>query len=77
MAEISFEKAMKRIEEIVADLEKGDMPLDMALKRFEEAVKLAKKCNRSLDEAEAKIQKLVKNEDESFRLEPLDQTGED
>ena len=77
MAEPSFEEAMKRIEQIVADLEKSDIPLEESLARFEEAVKLARVCHHKLDEARKKITKLVGTDDGSFALEPFDQSGED
>jgi exodeoxyribonuclease VII small subunit len=77
MAEPSFEEAMKRIEAIVADLEKSDIPLEEALERFEEAVKLAKVCHRKLDEAQKRVSKLVGSEDGGFALEPFDESRED
>ncbi|HVP58295.1 MAG TPA: exodeoxyribonuclease VII small subunit [bacterium] len=77
MAEPSFEEAMKRIEAIVADLEKSDIPLEQALERFEEAVKLAKMCHRKLDEAQKRVTKLVGTEDGGFALEPFEESRED
>jgi len=77
MAEPSFEEAMKRIEQIVADLEKSDIPLEESLARFEEAVKLARVCHHKLDEAQKKITKLVGADEGGFALEPFDQSGED
>jgi exodeoxyribonuclease VII small subunit len=77
MAEISFEDAMKRIEEIVADLERGELPLEESLNRFEEAIKLARKCQQQLETAKKRISKLVKAEDDGFTLEPLDEAPDD
>ena len=77
MAELSFEEAMKRIEQIVADLEKSDITLEESLKRFEEAVRLAKICRAKLDDAEKRISKLVGTEDGGFTLEPFEESGED
>jgi exodeoxyribonuclease VII small subunit len=77
MAEPSFEEAMKRIEAIVADLEKSDIPLEEALGRFEEAVNLAKVCHRKLDEAQKRVSKLVGSEDGGFALEPFEESRED
>ncbi len=77
MGEMTFEQAMKRIEKIVADLEKGDLPLEESLGRFEEAVKLAHSCQEKLDKAEARISKLVRTGESGFTLEPLDESGED
>jgi len=76
MTKMSFEDSMKKIEEIVAELEKGELPLEASLDRFEEAVKLARACQRKLEKAQARISKLVKSED-GFMLEPLDESSED
>ncbi len=62
MAELTYEQAMKRLEEIVAALEKGDLNLDDSLKLFEEGTKMAAFCNKTLDEAELKITKLETTE---------------
>jgi len=76
MSKISFEESMKKIEEIVGELEKGEIPLEDSLDRFEEAVKLARACQLKLEKAQARISKLVKADD-GFALEPLDDSGED
>ncbi|MBQ4510484.1 MAG: exodeoxyribonuclease VII small subunit [Clostridia bacterium] len=57
--ELSFEKAMERLEEIVESLENGDCPLEESLKLFEEGVKLVKLCNNKLETVEGSIKKLV------------------
>lgn len=77
MAEPSFEEAMKRIEQIVADLEKSDIPLEESLTRFEEAVRLARMCHRRLDQAEKRVSKLVGTSGGGFALEPFEESGED
>jgi exodeoxyribonuclease VII small subunit len=77
MAETSFEEAMKRIEQIVADLERSDIPLEESLKRFEEAVRLAKACHSKLEDAENRVSKLVGTESGGFTLEPFQESGED
>jgi exodeoxyribonuclease VII small subunit len=77
MAEPSFEEAMKRIEEIVTDLERGELPLDQSLERFEEAVKLARSCQKKLEAAQQRISKLVRADDGGFALEPFDESRQD
>ena len=52
---ISFEEALKRIEEIVSILEKGECSLDESLKLFEEATTLCAHCNLKLEQAHKKI----------------------
>jgi exodeoxyribonuclease VII small subunit len=60
--EIKFEKAMKRLEEIVEKLEKGDLDIDKSLEIFEEGIKMSRVCSKKLAEAEQRIEKLTRNE---------------
>ena len=55
---ITFEDAMKRIEEIVSMLENGNTSLDESIELFEEATKLCAFCNERLETAEQKIKSL-------------------
>ena len=61
MAEIKFEKAMKRLEQIVEELEKGELDIDKSLEIFEEGIKMSRVCSKKLNEAEAKIEKLTQD----------------
>ena len=56
--EWTFEKAMTRLEQIVAMLESGKCTLDESLKLFEEGTSLMKQCSGLLDKAEQKVVKL-------------------
>lgn len=56
----TFESSIKRLEEVVRLLEKGDAPLDEALALFEEGTSLIKNCSKMLDDAEQKVTLLVK-----------------
>lgn len=56
---MDFEKKLGRLEAIVQQMEKGDLPLDQSLKLFEEGVGLTRDCQKQLTEAENKIQLLV------------------
>jgi exodeoxyribonuclease VII small subunit len=58
--EMKFEDCLQRLEQIVEELEKGDIPLDRALALFEEGVKLSNSCRDQLDSAEGKIEVLLK-----------------
>ena len=60
MSEIKFEKAMTRLENIVEELERGDLDIDKSLEIFEEGIKMSRLCSKKLNEAEAKIEKLSK-----------------
>ena len=59
MEQMQYETAIKRLEEIVALLEKGGQTLDESVKLFEEGASLAAFCNKALKEAELKITKLA------------------
>jgi exodeoxyribonuclease VII small subunit len=53
---LSFEQALLRLEEIVGELDGGELPLEAALARFEEAMALKALCAAELAEAEAKVE---------------------
>ena len=61
MAQKTFEQSMKQLEQIVQDLESGDLPLEKAVKKFEEGIKLSKMCAQKLDETEKKITILLED----------------
>lgn len=56
---LSFEQALQRLEQVVRELESGDLSLDRALALFQEGVALARQCGGQLDHAEARIEKLL------------------
>jgi len=58
--ELKFEDAIKRLEEIVEELETGEFDLDKAIEIFEEGLKLSKFCKAKLDNAEQKIEIIKK-----------------
>ena len=62
-----FEECLQRLETVVQQLERGDLPLEQALKLFEEGVGLADSCRRELEEAEGKVEILLK---QNGRLQP-------
>ena len=62
MEEMKFEEALAKLENIVENLEQGDLALEEALKRFEEGIKLSRFCAERLDEAEKKVEILLADE---------------
>ena len=62
--EMNFEENIKRLEEIVVLLEKGETPLEESMLLFEEGVNLTNQCLKILDNAEQKIKKLTQNNGE-------------
>lgn len=69
---ISFESALKNLEEIVGKMEAGDLPLDQSLKKFEEGMDLVKLCEKQLQEAEGRVEKLMKDATGKSKRVPLD-----
>lgn len=61
--DMSFEMSIKRLDEIVKLLEKGDAPLSESLKLFEEGTALIANCDKLLNDAEQKVVKLRKGQD--------------
>lgn len=68
--EWTFEKAMARLEQIVATLESGRCPLDDSMKFFEEGTRLTAYCAKQLQEAEQKIVKLTASGDAPSPVNP-------
>ena len=64
MGKDNFEESMKKLEEIVTELENGNLNLDESVSKFEEGMKLAKQCNHILEDAEKKITILLENNGE-------------
>ncbi len=62
-----FESALKSLEEIVSQLEGGDLTLDRALQLFEEGVKLSRFCHEKLEEAERKVEILTRAADGTMK----------
>ena len=72
MAKVKFEDAVKRLEDIVGRLEKGDLSLDETLSEYENGIKLYKQCVALLENAEKKIQILVKDENGILRTKDFE-----
>jgi exodeoxyribonuclease VII small subunit len=73
-----FEESLQRLEKIVTELEKGDVPLDHALELFDEGMKLSGSCRKELEEAEGKVEILLKRNGELHpeAFEPASQPGD-
>ncbi|MBI3895127.1 MAG: exodeoxyribonuclease VII small subunit [Acidobacteria bacterium] len=72
----SFEQGLERLEQIVKELEQGDLPLERALELFEEGMKLSGHCRHQLEEAENKVEILLKKADGKVVAEPFPQEEE-
>jgi exodeoxyribonuclease VII small subunit len=71
--EKSFEASLKELEQIVEQLETGDLALEHSLELFEKGVRLSRDCQKRLDEAERKVELLLKNDEGAFARIPLDE----
>jgi len=71
--ERSFESSLKELEQIVQQLEGGDLPLERSLELFEQGVRLSRECQRRLDEAEHKVEILLKGSDGTVKPVPMKQ----
>ena len=57
----NLEKALADLEELVEELESGDLPLEKAMKKFEDGIKLTRGCQTALKEAEQKVEILLRS----------------
>lgn len=55
----SFEESYKRLEEVIARLDSGNLPLDESVALFEEGMRLAQYCEQQLDNAEIQVTQLL------------------
>jgi exodeoxyribonuclease VII small subunit len=69
----NLEKALTELEELVEELESGDLPLEKAMKKFEDGIKLTRGCQAALKDAEQKVEILLQSaggeELEDFEVE--------
>lgn len=71
---LNFEDALAELENIVRELESGQIKLDDAVKAYEKAVALKKICQRKLEGAGLKVEKIEQGKDGSLTTVPLDNT---
>lgn len=73
---LSFEKAMERMEEIIALLEDGELTLDKSLETFEEGIVLYKYLTKQLGKAEGRIKLIIEDEDEGIEKTDFELKGD-
>jgi exodeoxyribonuclease VII small subunit len=61
VTEMSFEEAMKELETVVDQLERGDVPLDASITLYERGADLKKRCEKELGRAEEKVAAITLN----------------
>ena len=67
MAKEKFEDALEKLENIVREMEAGEMPLDSALKSFEEGIRLIRFCSAKLEDTQRRVEQLLEKEN-SLRI---------
>src|ERR1700684_3560136 len=70
-----FEECLERLEKIVQELEKGEVPLETSLTLFEEGMQLSATCRKQLEEAEGKVEILLK-QNGKLQTEPFEPPAE-
>jgi exodeoxyribonuclease VII small subunit len=70
-----FEDCLQRLEKIVQELEKGDVPLETSLTLFEEGMNLSAACRKELEQAEGKVEVLLKKNGK-LQAEPFESVAE-
>jgi exodeoxyribonuclease VII small subunit len=71
MTDLKFEDSLARLEQIVSQLETGNLPLEDSLRVFEEGIALARRCAKYLEDAEQRIEILTKDESGALGSEPF------
>ncbi len=71
MTDLRFEDSLTRLEQLVGQLESGNLPLEESLKVFEEGIALARRCAKYLEEAEKRIEVLTKDEQGALGTTPF------
>ncbi|MEZ5694752.1 MAG: exodeoxyribonuclease VII small subunit [Altererythrobacter sp.] len=76
ISELSFEDALRALEDVVRRLEGGEVPLDESIDLYERGEALRQHCQKRLDSAQARIEKIVSGPDGAPRgTAPLDADG--
>jgi exodeoxyribonuclease VII small subunit len=68
---VKFEECLERLEKIVQELEKGEVPLEKSLTLFEEGMQLSATCRKQLEDAEGKVEILLK-QNGKLQTEPFE-----
>lgn len=74
--ELSFEEKLTKLEEIVSELEQGNIDLDDAINKYTEAMKLAKECSKKLDDATKAVNKILNSKGDLEDFKELEKEEE-
>ena len=67
-----FEEALKKLQDLVEKLEKGDLPLEEAMECFAEGIRVSQFCHNKLEEAEKKVEMLLKDQQGGWASAPFE-----
>lgn len=59
LSKLTFEESMKRLEQIVRTMERGEISLEESLNLFQEGTRLVQNCGKQLDEAQMQVKKVL------------------
>lgn len=74
VAAMSFEQSLKELEQIVQDLERGQLDLDAAIKAYERGTMLKSHCESKLKEAQLRVDKITVGQDGKIGAEAAELT---
>jgi exodeoxyribonuclease VII small subunit len=69
----TFESSLEALEQIVRELERGDLPLEKSLELFEQGIRLSRECQERLSQAERRIEVLVRDNQGRPAVAPFDE----
>lgn len=73
---LAFEPALASLEQLVQQMESGELSLEQSIAAFEQGMTLSQQCQKALDEAEQKVQMLMSQADGSVDAQALDQESD-
>lgn len=76
MTEPSFEENLQTLEDILQELEHGNLPLETALAKFEVGMQLIRRCNAQLDAVDRRVELLLHDEAGNLTTQPFPMPGE-
>lgn len=65
-SKLTYEEAIRKLEDTIGELEKGDLPLDKSIDLYAQGINFVKVCKTHLEKAEGKIKILVEDEEIDF-----------
>ncbi|MDQ3813503.1 MAG: exodeoxyribonuclease VII small subunit [Armatimonadota bacterium] len=74
---LSFEEALRELEEVVTTLETGNVPIEQAIAQLQRGLALAEQCDATLAKAEATLEQLIASPDGELIVEPMDEDEDD